>query len=284
MGPHQNPELYDIATRSTEPAVSDEFRRLNIVTPVLRELSALFDERENTPRAVIEPILFARLFALSMVQRSRMGLTGFSPLQAFDDGGTVEAKAAPHHDQYYSDEHKNTFWARAINFQLPYQDVSDEIRIFGLNVYIPGPNDDEIENAGYSSSATGTGLVITDRRGRVMSKNQSPIAGETVIFAVHNKTTSDAKFYTVGLIDPQEADHTLGQYAVDYSSSTEATVWLPDKQRMKVMQLQGSLQLQAVDEFQHAIDRLKGVDCPDDILSPEEQMAARAAGMGIHLS
>jgi hypothetical protein len=281
MGPTMNPELFKAVTGDVTRRIDDEYVRRGTVAPVLADLSLEFSIKDNSPLPVTEPTLFARLFALSMVQRSNMGISDFNPLSAFDYNGKVLAKAAPHHDSYRDDS--SIYHTRLIQFTLPdnSHEVSKDISIFGLNFYQPNLDDEPIEVSPEPTKTT-SGLVITDRRGHVTQAKKTPVAGETVVFAVHNKATNDAKLYQV-TIEPVEvttAEMNYGQRQIDFKDENHAVVQLPDSRRVNVHQLSGSLQMEAVAELEAALATLKGLSSPDNILSAEEQRAAREAATG----
>lgn len=278
MGPGKNQELYAAVAKDIEPILDDEFTRRNLVGPVLSELTILFDERDNTRRPMVEPTLFARLYAVSLVQRSRMGISGFNPLEAFNYGNAVEAKAAPYHDEFKSQMNNATYRTRVINLLLPDQSLDKDIRIFGLNFYQPGPTED-VEPVAPERTPTISGLIVTDNRGRVTSKDRTPVTGETVVFAVHNRTSKDAKLYQVSFISPERADLTFEREAVVFETGTRAKVCLPDKQVVTVEQLQDELLQQAVDELDKSVERLKGLANPDTLLTTEERQAARSVAL-----
>jgi len=234
MGPNTNPELYVSTAFDIQPVLDEEYIRRNLVAPALAELSVLFHERDNTPCPVIEPTLFARLYALSMVQRSRMGISGFYPLDTFRYGGQVDAKAAPSHDEFVTSN--SVFRTRVINFVMPDRDATDrDIEIFGINFYQPAADEDTPDKQPTRES-TGSGIIVVDKRGIVTNK-RSPISGETVIFAVHNKVTHDAKLYQVTLEKPNNMDPQTVDSAITLNAENCAQVSLPDSRRVNVTQL-----------------------------------------------
>ncbi len=274
MGPERNQQLFTAVAADIMPLVDEEFVRRNLVVPALAELAEQFARKDNSPRPVTEPTLFARLYALSMVQRSRMGISGFDPLSTFDNGGKVEAKAAPYHDEFTA-KNKGTYRTRIIQFVLPGQDVNNNINIFGVNFYEPNPEEDEAVIEA-STFATQSGIVIVDKRGSVTNINKDPISGETVLFAVHNKVTNDAKIYQVTLESAAVATSKvdLGMNQIEFENEASASVRLPDARIVLIKQLNGELQQQAVSELEKALSTLKGIKSPDGVLSTEEKYAA----------
>lgn len=273
MGPTNNPELYQAVARPSEAHLAAEYERRNLVAPTLTELGQLFADKDNTPRQVAEPTLFTRLYALSMVQRGRMGIYGFNPLGAFNYDNRVEAKAAPYHDEYTA-ESGNLVRTRAIELLLPEQGVDQNIRIFGLNLYEATSIEDVIAEDPRTST-TSSGLVVTDRRGRATGVNRTPIFGEIAVFAVHNTLSGDAKYYTVRLLSPEQYQVAVHTDGVEFDNDKQANAYLPDKQQVVVEQLTGPLQIQTNSEFAAAIDKLKNSTDTSKLLTEEEAVAVQ---------
>src|SRR3989304_9172246 len=103
MGPEKNAELFQAVAEPRLPSLKGEFIRRGLLGESLRQLSDLFESKDNTSHPVTEPTLLLRLYALSQVQRSTMGIAGFEPMLAVNideqPNGGVDAKAAPAHDE-----------------------------------------------------------------------------------------------------------------------------------------------------------------------------------------
>ncbi len=271
MGPSTNPELYSVAAAKLEVHLDDEHNRRIMVAPYVAELAELFGAKDNTPNVVVEPTLVSRLIALSMVQRSRMGVTGLEPLEAFDYDGTAQAHAAPAHDEFITSK-GHALKTRAVNFVLPGRSNNNDIAIFGLNVYQPSADDDPAPVKPTETSHQG--FVVVDKKGTARGQHR-PITGETVVFAVYNKSTKDAKVYTVALEDPKEDVLHYTDRSVSFESETQAVVTMRDNRRVTVTQLTGDILMQAVRELDAATKVLSGKADLKDLLSEEETVAAR---------
>lgn len=268
MRPDNNPKLFEQFGRPQINSLNEEFLRRNLVAGVLEDLSNEFEEKDHTAHPVAEPTLVARLFALSQVQRTAMGIAGFDPLETVDFSryrGSIEAKAAPAHDSF--DDNGSTYKTRAIKFVMHGDDAADAIDVFGLNFYQEDAAVDEIAPAEASA-----GLVLIGDKGNVVDK-QKPITGSTLLFAVRSKMTNDAKVYTVDVVDPGKIDPAETARQTVQESKTSTKVVMPDQTVIRVTQLEGNELAEAVNELQSSYDRLKQQNSPDDDLDETERAA-----------
>lgn len=281
MNPRSSPELFDKIVANKEASVAEEFERRNLLSATIRDLAEVFEEKESVLHKPSEPTLYAKLYALSQVQQSRLGVAGFSPLAPVESGliqsvWKAEVKAAPSHDQYTDEVLSRTYHTRAVCFSSDALDQS-EIDVIGLNFY----------QQDYEFKEDKPKLLAVKGIGKqgevVMSDEESKsINGETLIFAVRSKVTNDAKLYTMDIVSSDEAaaiafTHHSG---IKYENDNLAYVLLPDSQVMKVEQLEGNAQKEAVRELDKATETLKAKEDPLSDVEPEH----RAIVGGILLS
>src|SRR4051812_36139590 len=193
MNPEKNSELFEALAKPRIEALSQEFVRRNLLASTLEELSGLFEEKDHTSHPVTEPTLLGRLFALTQIQLTHMGVAGFRPVEAIDYDGSIWAKAAPNHDQFTTSD-GNTILTRLIKLTIPDRERSgmeEEVEIFGLNLYQPDANTDEFLA---DENDPAKRLIIIGGNKKVQDRVH-PITGETVVFAVRSKQTRDAKLY-----------------------------------------------------------------------------------------
>lgn len=263
MGPERNKELFDAVAGSRIQSLTQEFVRRNLLAATLKEISELFADKDHTSHPVTEPTLLGRLWALTQVQRTHLGIAGFDPLEAVDFDGSIIAKSAPHHHEF-SAPGNNTICTRIISLTMP--DTADTVEIFGLNLYQPDVDTDEF----FGDPENGTNkLVIVGDTGRIRDKIY-PITGETVAFAVRNKQTQDAKLYRVAYTDPAEA-LTDTDAGIKHEGENRIIVSLPDEMAVVVELIDGQLQHQMVDELRAAIDKLKSMKVSE--LAADERQA-----------
>ena len=271
MGPEKNAELFQAVAEPRLPSLKGEFIRRGLLGESLRQLSDLFESKDNTSHPVTEPTLLLRLYALSQVQRSTMGIAGFEPMLAVNideqPNGGVDAKAAPAHDEFM--DNNSYYRTRVINITMPDPRYGDMVEVFGLNIY--QPTAEEREDA--PLEPTEPEILMIGGRGEVQQKKQ-PITGETVVFAVRNKQTEDAKLYRVAFLDSSETPLKMGP-GVEYQSETSASVYLPDGRIATVELIDGELLQQALDELQSASTELNLLLNPDSVLTEEERVAVK---------
>lgn len=270
MGPDKNSELFSSVAESRLPSIKEEYIRISLLAESLRELSGLFADKETTSHPVTEPTLLPRLYALSQVQRSAMGISGFEPMLAVNTheqpNGSIDAKAAPAHDEF--GENGSYFRTRVINITMPNSYYADMVEIFGINVYQPSIDEREIDDTNEKS-----GIILVGQRGEVR-QTERPITGETVVFAVRNKITEDAKLYKVAFAEEGDTPLRMGP-GVDFQSETYARVYLPDGRDVVVELLGGELLQQALDELQAASVVLNNLHNPESLLTEHERTAAK---------
>ena len=290
MNPETSTELYSKLAQPRLESLQEEYMRRNLVAGVLKDVSDLFNSRETTRNPITEPALFARFYALSQVQRTHLGVTGFNPLTVvrFEEGVvSLEAKIAPPHDEVTLDD-GTTLRSRLINITLPEPNGVDDnpglswgqphqikqpesdIEIFGINIFLP---DVDIEAAlTESENVPKKGLALVSRGGEVRKKPQ-PVTGETVLFGVRNRRTNDAKLYAI-IREPQEDTEDLKFVnSIAHKKDGSCVVLLPDGIFMSIKSLAGAELNQAVEEIVKGSDTLKGNNSTDSTLSPEEQVA-----------
>ncbi len=271
MGPEKNPELFQAVAEPRLPSLKEEFIRRGLLGESLRQLSKLFESKDNTSHPITEPSLLLRLFALSQVQRSTMGIAGFEPMLAVNideqPNGGIDAKAAPAHDEFM--DNNSYYRTRVIDITIPNPHYGDMVEIFGLNIY--QPTLEEREDSPLETAEPG--ILMIGGQGEVQHKKH-PITGETVVFAVRNKQTEDAKLYKVAFLDSGEAPLRMGP-GVEYQSENSASVFLPDGRVATVELLGGELLQQALDELQSASAELNLLLNPDSILTEEERVAIK---------
>lgn len=293
MGPSSNPELYENHAAPRVEALDEEFSRRMLLSSRLADLSSLFSDKDNTSHPVTESTLSIRLFALSHLQHTQMSIAGFSGMEAIDFSrgySSIMAKVAPHHDEFQINENGNegevaakTYRTRVIKITMPDDRLigasNQHIEVFGLNFYQPEPKSTSMPTTddGTKDPAAASYLTLIGRSGRAERK-QEPITGETVVLAVRNTETNDAKLYAVCIIPPEEREVTgFDTKQVIHKSADEALVTLPDQTQISVKALSGQELLQAVDEFSAAIDVLKAIDSVDGDLSDTERAAVTAS-------
>ena len=271
MGPEKNRELFAMVGEPALGEVDAEFDRRNLAGPTLADLTAEFNRKDNSPRPVTDPTLLAKLYALSMVQGSPMGVSGFNPMEAVDHYGGVTAKAAPHHDTFPQDGRE--YRTRVIQLLPSGEHLPKDINIFGINLYQPGPNEDALP-VEPAKTTTERGLVVIDKRGTV-AKAGAPISGQTLLFAVYNTDTRDAKLYQATIERPEAYRESSLSGGAVFENETSATVFLTEGLGVLVRQLGGVEQQQAVLELEAARDLLSDAEPPNSILTPQQQRAAQ---------
>jgi hypothetical protein len=286
MGPNKNPDLFQSYGEPRVMALDEEFERRMLLSSKLAELSELFEEKDNTSHPITESTLFARLYALSRLQHTPMSIAGFSGMEAVDMSrgySDISAKAALYHDEHKvesEDGSAKLYRTRAIKVTIPetaYGDRNGHVEIFGLNFYQPEP-DIEIDKSVRQDPASKQYLTLIGKNGRAQRKPQA-ITGETVVIAVRNKETNDAKLYAAQLIAPEDHEETSvfeSSSEIVHKSIYQAKVTLPDQTQVHIETLSGTNLLQAVAEFSLAIDVLKAVENMDQNLNEEERAAVSA--------
>lgn len=285
MGPGKNKELFDSIAQSQLDGISQESQRRDALGTALKRLSMFF-EVVSTAHNLSEPALLTRLFALSLVQNSKMGISGFEPLLALthdQPNGSIYAKKAPAHDKFI-DENGIEYRTRVINVMMPRYEVDDTIELYGLNLYVPTDQEQD-EELSSRTNGSKSRLVIVNAAGEIVQEPQ-PITGGTAVFAVRNKRIGDAKAYTVEL---EEEDDTLsmasfGSSSVRYISDTEAIVRLNDGRQVKINELKDELLMQAIDELRNGSKELAGIVKDMDGLNDDERRAAFASARGYYSS
>lgn len=289
MGPHKNPKLFE-ACGTNVGALDKEFTQRNLVSHTLRDLSELFKERETTESPVTEPALFAKLYALSSIQKTHLavsGFTGMEPIDASRGYTEINAKAAEPHDQFHGKDPGNSpgaeqvlYETRLVQLIIPTFSTVEHIEVFGINIFRKdldltlgsgnGSREIDEEHEKY--------LAIIGKGGRVQDSSPQPVTGETVVIAVRNNQTQDAKLYTVNMVDPSSyADEVVmgPKEPINFKSDKVVVVTLPDSSRYEITCLEGEILSQAVNELSAGIDSLKKTPDPDSALSEEERIAAR---------
>lgn len=287
MNADDSPELFNRIVAKKEASVAEEFERRNLLSSTIRDLSEQFEEKENVTHAPSEPVLYAKLYALSQIQQSRLGVAGFSPMAPVEVGlirsvWNAKLQAAPAHDEYTDEVLDRTYYTRAIKFASNQLDQS-EVDVIGLNFYQKDYIFDEEDDS--------KKLVVVkgmDRQGRSIISDDKPgtINGETLVFAVRNKTTNDAKLYVMDILGPNEASEIsfTHQSGIKYEDDNTAYVSLPDNQVMKIEQLAGVEQIEAVKELEKATEVLKAKDGPASNVSPEHSAIAGGILLSRHTS
>ncbi|OGL24470.1 hypothetical protein A3A68_00255 [Candidatus Saccharibacteria bacterium RIFCSPLOWO2_01_FULL_48_13] len=271
MGPEKNRELFESVAESRIDSLTQEFVRRNLLAATLKELSDFFAEKDNTPHPVTEPTLLGRLWGLAQVQRGHMGVAGFEPLDAVRYDGAIFAKSAPYHDEFTTQD-GNIIRTRIISLNMFEDEYSDDIEIFGINLYQPDANTDE-----FDEHRTEQDLVIVSGGGKILDKER-PVIGETVAFAVRNKKTQDSKLYKVRYLEPTESVGGLGR-KIEHQTETKTTVTLPDASSVEVELLNGQLQQQVVEELEAAIRKLSQKE-QDNLSSEEKHAVSEIIGVG----
>ncbi len=272
MGPQNNPELYQAIAADRQNAVSQEFRRRVLLAGTMSDLSTEFQKRDQTQHHLAEPTISTKLYALSLVQRSSMGVAGFnafSPVTVHNGVlDNVKALEAPHHDEF---SHEDELFRTRVVSLIPSEITRNEVDIFGLNFYQPEHGVEDASTKGLvviSKNAEKVGAVVSESR---------TLSGETVLFAVRNQKSDDAKLYSVAFDDPQNPNNQgfMHSSGITFQSETEARIMLPDSQVIVVKQLIGELQDQAVAELDKSVECLKQVD-QDHLNDTERQAVAEA--------
>lgn len=289
MNPEKSPLLHNTVVKDREGGIYEEFARRNLLANTIRDLSEQFEDKEDVLHKPSEPTLYAKLYALSQIQQSRLGVAGFSPLSPIEQGligslWTVSAKVAPPHDQYQLGE--TTISTRAISFSSDAT-MESEVDILGLNIFIEDFNVDEVGIEGFNEDIQPSkGLLIVGDAGKkgpvLLDGAPKTVNGETVIFAVRSKISNDAKLYTMDFVSSKDRDIASFQHpsGIRYENDNVAYVMLPDSQVMRVEQLTGQAQIEAVAELDKATEAFKDKKRKDD-LSGEERIAANNAMRGI---
>lgn len=271
MGPETNSELFQAFAVPRIEAINEAFDRRNMAAGTMRELDEQLNEKETTADPVTEPTLYTRLYVLSHVQRTQVGLDGLTPLSAVDfrEGSSVKAKQAPHHEEYVTPD-GIAYRTRAIRLELSTDRTSRDISIFGLNIYRPDIDFDSLaDNSGDNSSS---GIILVDDKANVKRKEQA-ITGETVVFAAINKRSGDVKLYTVSPEPANEYSENKPPITHDPANPNRILVATPDGQYYAVEQLGGKLLFQALDEFNKALAKVKGATSLNDTLGENEREA-----------
>lgn len=274
MGPNSNPRLYESVGASLVPALDEEFERRNITAKTLIELDDLCDKKLNVTDYIVEPTMITRLYALSRVQNTQMGIHGFEPFESVGYGDAVEASAAPDHDSFEADG--RSYHTRVV--RLRSTNLESDISVFGLNFYRPdvdGLNPSDL--LGEAPQETGPTLLVVSSEGEAKREKQV-ITGQTSVFAVLNRKTGDAKFYHVDFLSGEEADaarlKASGVLGTETpNDATQIDVSLPSGQYMRVRQLTGDLQNQVHGEFESGVSALQKEEDASDDLSAEERAA-----------
>ncbi len=291
MGPDRNSVLFEAVGQPRIEALDEEFDRRTLLSQRLSELSELFDTKDHTSHPVTESTIFARLYALSRLQRTQMSIAGFTGMEPIDlsrGRAEINAKVAPHHDEFRTrsngeDGNEKIYRTRVIKITMPESDYGsrdNHIEIFGINLYQLEPSK-ELTTHGPESSEADPGangyLVLIGKAGQVQRKPE-PITGETVIIAVRNTETNDAKLYSATFISPEDQDlEGFNPKEITHKSANEAIVTLPDNNQIAITALSGEALTQAVAELSLAIDRLEALKDADETLSDDEHAAAKNA-------
>lgn len=298
MRPDNNNELYNIAGSPFEGSVSAEYVRRHLLRETFCELADAFNDKETTSHPIADPTMMAKLYALSQVQRTSMGIAGFDPFSAIDTTvttGMVNAFIAPEHDRY--EVGGETFLTRAVLLDMPQKGENDHVSVFGLNYYQADFNispSDRLSIDGVSATDVESKLVVVERGGNVLEE-RAPVMGQTAIFGVYNKATGDAKLYKIAHVKdiPVDASEQLarsvsgqgGSVVYDGAVSEEgiesrAFIALPDSTCMTVDMLRGTLELQANREFRLAVEAFENDVSPNASLSEAEADAITASLKG----
>lgn len=294
MSPESNPELFNKLAEPSMGNLNEEYMRRNLVAGVLKDASELFEDRQTTRHPITEPSLFARFYALSQVQRTNLGVTGFNPLRVvrFEEGVvSLEAKSAPHHDEVELQDGP-TLRTRLINITVPEPSYASDtgglswnheqqtktqdgdIEIFGINIYYPDTEIDDI--FADADQQPRKRLAIVSRSGEVRDKPQ-PITGETIIFGVRNRRTNDAKLYTITPLKSDDVEDTAFIASPSHKQDGSSIVRLPDGVYMVVRSLSGDDLRGAVEEIERGVRALQNGESCDSQLSPEERQAVGSA-------
>lgn len=276
MGPGKNSTLYEAAAAARLQAIDEEFERRNVSTRTMQELGDELIAKETTPDPVTEPTLYARLYVLTQVQRTQIGMDGLVPIKAvdFQDSSSVTARQAPHHDKFSND--RGVYCTRAIKLELPGYQGEEDIQLFGLNIYQPDISSESPLDTAEPAASETPSLVIIGGKGDVLRKEKS-ITGETVVFAAFNKRSGDVKFYTVKAMPLPDNLENIAVIRHDPENRNIVRVGTPDGQYFEIEQLQGDLLLAAIDEFDKALTAVKEVTPPNSSLKPEEREALSSA-------
>lgn len=262
-------ELYkQVLAHSFVKSLGDEALRRSMAGPVLEELGKEFTESERTYNPVIEPNLLAKIYGLSLVQQSQMGVYGFTPSDVYDYKGEVTAKIAPAHSVL--ERGGNEYRARVICFTNDYLENQD-VTVFGVNIYAPDMDEAFATEDGRPKSK----LLLVDGTGKSMKKEQ-PVAGGTPIIAVYSNKTGDAKIYHVETMVNEGTMAPLDGSKVVYTNNYTAEAFTPDGQKVEITQLTGLVFSEAINELEEGLKKLKTADRVE--LSSEEQAAAREVG------
>lgn len=286
MGPDKNPELFRAHAMPRVEALDEEFERRMLLSQSLAELSTLFEEKDNTSHPVTEPTLYSRLYALSRLQRTQLSISGFHGMEGVNLSrgiGDISAKVAPHHDEFRKEGNgggARVYRTRVIQITMPesgYGVPNENIEIFGINFYQPEPvfeNDTESPEAKDPGAQGYLAIVGKDRK---VQRKPQPITDETVVIAVRNKETNDAKLYAASFLAPEDRkSNTFDAAEIMHEAINEAVVVLPDQTQVLVKALSGKELLQAVAELSSSIEVLKKISNIDGELSEEEQAAVTA--------
>lgn len=270
MNPDSSKELFELLGPRTLGYIDDESLRMNQLSVFLKELSDSFDRKITVPTQIIDPTMFARLYALSQVQRTQIGISGFDPMSAIhsEHNGIVMAKVAPHHDEY--EDGVKVYKTRVVKFALSDYVVNDQVDIFGINLYRDDVALTDDRNLGGEQN-TGK-LVVVDEVLNVVPEEKS-IKGDTSIFTVINKETGDAKVYLVSHAGEDEEVDLFSGNSIKHISAHEKVVRLPDGHVIRISQLAGDLEMQVIAEIEHAEKALEGYT-PEN-LTPEEKTAVK---------
>ncbi|MFY9228098.1 MAG: hypothetical protein WAO28_02110 [Candidatus Microsaccharimonas sp.] len=270
MGPHKNPELFNAVARPNIDRIKNEFLRRNTVAANLQELAEVFNLQNGEPRPIADPLLYAKLYGLSMTHQSAVGISGFTALESVDrNQGMIVAKAAPPHDSYTNDATNETYQTRVINLSLSEEQHGygnlEKIKIFALNFYHPDPTIVEDE----ATSETGL-LLIGKKKGIV--NGTSPIIGDVSVFAAINTETNDAKIYKVTYVQEPNVVYTGDRERVSFEGESTAIIRLSQQVTVRVEQLTDELERQASEEFVSGTTALK-LDNDTATLSVAEKAA-----------
>ncbi len=254
MGPHKNPELFNAVARPNIERVKNEFLRRNMVAATLQDLAEAFDQQNGEPRPIADPLLYAKLYGLSMTHQSSIGISGFTALDSVDHSqGMIVAKAAPPHDTYTNDTTNETFQTRVINLSLPedhgYGSLKN-VKIFALNFYHPDPIIVEEEDR------PETGLLLIGKKKGIVN-GTSPIIGDVSLFAAINTETGDAKIYKVTYVQEPGVVFTGDRERVSFEGDNTAIIRLSQQVTVRVEQLTDELERQASEEFVSGMTALK---------------------------
>jgi hypothetical protein len=280
MGPEKNKALFDLTAASRITGMSGEFQRREDLGVTLELLSTFFN-KVGAEHTVTEATMITRLHALSQIQDSQLGISGFEPLFAMRHdrpNGSVKAKKTPAHDSFLQDgiEYKT----RVISLNMPYH-RSENIEFYGINMYVP-----TIREQTEALSPTGINrsrLVVVNERGEFVEEAEA-ITGETSVFAVINNETGDAKAYSVEIEEEDTNSNSyLGDSGVRYISTEEAIVSLGDGRQVRVRELKEDLLREVIDELREGTTKLGQIVGQLEGLSDDEKKAVHASVNGYHL-